>query len=1021
MKPSFFRTELKFSIWMATLVVVILIFLLALTVNNAREKAIVEQFSRQQATIAGSVANGIEDLIVNIEKSALLLSSLHCGEYTAPPETARSLQAIYDFLLGKIQIIAALNEEGTVICGYPDSHMKGIVGNSFKEYPFFEKMKASRKPYIGKPIIREVDHAEGYDAETDSIVIGVPKWNKEGAFTGAVLATISIQTIVDRYMGPARGLSPNDFFLVDENGTVISNSNPDIIGATARITEGTVTVPIDEYFPRENKGYGISLHRNNQGKTKKIIIGYAPIRMSENLWSFAVVTPYDKVILLLRKTSGNIMLGALGLIIAVIITGVSIARSSARSVRFMEQLKRLQEREEWQGRLLREKKTIEGITEGSPIPTFVINREHRIILWNRACAELTGYGAEEMIGTDRHYHPFYKQKRPLIADFIIDQDIEGLEKCYKKQGITKSKSVEGAYEARDLFKGLDGKSRHLYFLAAPIYDEKGEITAVIETLQDVSNEVAMANNLREYAETIQREKKTIEGITEGSPIPTFVLNREHKIILWNRACAELTGYGAEEMIGTDRHYHPFYNEKRPVIADFIIDQDIGGLENYYGTKKIRKSERVKGAYEATDFFKNLGGKDRHLYFLAAPIYDDKREITAVIETLQDISAEREMAQNLRKFAENLQRELTENINLRKEIEELYNYLQSIVDNLPEKIFDISGDGIINFVSRDIKKERAAGADSSEIKGKHFTDFVEPEHREYVLEKWEAAKKGIFLPYELEVTARDRSRRSLLITPSPVKGTDRYVLVQRDVTELKNLEKKYYESQKLAAVGQLSAGIAHEVRNPLSSIKMSLQILEKRIKPSGNDLKRFRIAQREVEHLEKLVNDVLIFARPSAPKKEPSDIKGILDHALAMAEKSLSDKRIKVIKRFEKKIPLIESDPAMLEQTFLNVYHNAIDAMETEGTLLISAKRLSHDKEHVIVEIDDNGCGIDKEDLAHLFNPFFTKKRYGTGLGLSQVKKIIELHGGTVEILSKRGEGTRFRVTLPIGTKNPNEN
>jgi PAS domain S-box-containing protein len=1001
---------------MATLVVIILIILLALTVNNAREKAIVEQFSRQQATIAGSVANGIEDLIVNIEKTSLLLSRLHCGEDTTPPETVESIQAIYDFLLGKVQMIATLDEEGTVICGYPDSHMEGVVGKSFKEYPFFQKMKVTLKPYTGKPIIREDGIAKDTDIETDSIVIGVPKWNNEGTFTGAVLATISIQTIVDRYMGPAGGISPNDFLMVDENHTTIINSNPHIIGATARVTEGTVTVPINEFFSRGKKGYGVSLFRNSQDKAKKSIVGYAPIHMGENLWSFAVVTPYDRVILLLRKTSGNIMLGAFGLIIAVIITGISIARSSARSVRFMEQLKRLQEREQWQGRLLRGKKTIEGITEGSPIPTFVINREHKIILWNRACAELTGYGAEEMIGTDRHYQPFYNQKRPVIADFIIDQDIEGLENYYGKKEVRKSERVKGAYEARDFFKGPDGKGRHLYFLAAPIYDEKGEITAVIETLQDISNEIEMANNLREYAETIQREKKTIEGITEGSPIPTFVLDREHKIILWNRACAELTGYGAEEMIGTDRHYHPFYNQKRPVIADFIIDQDIEGLENYYGKKEVRKSERVKGAYEATDFFKNLGGKDRHLFFLAAPIYDEKGKITAVIETLQDISKENEMARNLRKFAENLQRELTENINLRKEIEELYNYLQSIVDNLPEKIFDLSGDGIINFVSRDIKKER--GVASREIKGTHFADFVEPEHREYVLEKWEAAKRGIFLPYELEVTARDGSRRSLLITPSPVKGTDRYVLVQRDVTQWKNLEKKYYESQKLAAVGQLSAGIAHEVRNPLSSIKMSLQILEKRIKPSGNDLKRFKIAQREVEHLEKLVNDVLIFARPSAPKKEPSDIKEILDHALAMAEKSRSDKRIQVIKRFEKKIPPIESDQAMLEQAFLNVYHNAIDAMEAEGVLLISAKRLSGDNEHVVVEIDDNGCGIEKEDLAHLFNPFFTKKRYGTGLGLSQVKKIIELHEGTVEILSKIGEGTRFRVTLPSGEKKP---
>jgi two-component system sensor histidine kinase HydH len=238
-------------------------------------------------------------------------------------------------------------------------------------------------------------------------------------------------------------------------------------------------------------------------------------------------------------------------------------------------------------------------------------------------------------------------------------------------------------------------------------------------------------------------------------------------------------------------------------------------------------------------------------------------------------------------------------------------------------------------------------------------------------------------------------------------------VQRDITEFKNLERKFYESQKLAAVGQLSAGIAHEIRNPLSSIKMSLQILEKRMQPSGNNSKRFRIARREVDHLEKLVNDILIFAKPSDPQKEPSNIKKILEHALAMVEKSISDKGIHIRTRFEENIPLIEVDPAMLEQSFINVYLNAIDAMEAEGTLFVSAKLIDNGDKSVLVEVEDDGCGIDEKDMLHLLNPFFTRKKYGTGLGLTQVKKIIDLHQGALKILSKKGEGTRVMVTLPI--------
>jgi two-component system sensor histidine kinase HydH len=254
----------------------------------------------------------------------------------------------------------------------------------------------------------------------------------------------------------------------------------------------------------------------------------------------------------------------------------------------------------------------------------------------------------------------------------------------------------------------------------------------------------------------------------------------------------------------------------------------------------------------------------------------------------------------------------------------------------------------------------------------------------------------------------------LITTGPIKGTDRYVVVERDVTDLKDLEERYYESQKIAAVGQLSAGIAHEVRNPLSSIKMTLQILEKRLNPQGNDLKRFRIAAREVEHLEKLVSDVLIFAKPAAPVKERMALRRVVEHSLALAEKGLLDKRIQVRTDFTTPVPELAIDPAMLKQALLNLVLNACDAMEPEGTLTVTIAAAETSEGPVEeLEIRDNGCGIEEKDLPHLFNPFFTTKRYGTGLGLTQVKKIVELHQGRIDLFSRVGEGTRVRIRFPL--------
>ncbi|HNS53944.1 MAG TPA: ATP-binding protein, partial [Syntrophales bacterium] len=344
------------------------------------------------------------------------------------------------------------------------------------------------------------------------------------------------------------------------------------------------------------------------------------------------------------------------------------------------------------------------------------------------------------------------------------------------------------------------------------------------------------------------------------------------------------------------------------------------------------------------------------------------------------------------------------------MEELFNFHQSVLDASPDLILVLDADGTLRYMSRDIDPER--GLTAERLKGKHFSEFVAPERREFLEERWAEIRRGVFTPFEIEVAEKDGTKRSLLLTARPIKGTDRLLVLQRDITEFKELENRFYESQKLAAVGQLSAGIAHEVRNPLSSIKMSLQILEKRMNPEGNDLKRFQIARKEVEHLEKLVSDILVFARPTEPDAHLGDLNMCLESSLAMAERGVEEKRIRVQTRLDDRLPPVPFDAAMLQQAFLNIYLNAIDAMGEEGLLTIRT-RLEEERGQAVVEIADNGAGIGEESLPHVFNPFFTTKKYGTGLGLSQVKKIIDQHRGSIEILSRKGEGTRVIITLPL--------
>lgn len=840
-------------IWFASFTVIILIILLALTVNHAREKDMVELFGRQQLAYAQSTAARMADIFIQVGKNVELLSRLESQDKVLSKNNYNDFKIIYSGWEETVDAVVLLDKEGKIKRILPKGAFPVV---NIKEN--FQFIKQKQKQYFKVTLAQKAQTAEIKQKKDWHLVFGYPLWHQEDIFSGAWIVSLSLAAMIEKYEKQTKDNGLGDLWLIDEQGNFIIHPDPFFIGK--RINSFIRNVNGSEIdFSSTQGNYLDSLVWKSAKKEQRNIIAYYPLRFGEKKLFILIASQYSNVILPVRKTFAYTLFSAIMLILVVVVASISFAFREGKRLRIKEEQKRLKEREDWQEKLL-------------------------------------------------------------------------------------------------------------------------------------------------------REKKTIDGIIEGSPIPTFVISKQHKVILWNRACVELTGYSAEDMVGTDKHYIPFYSVKRPVVADLIIDNDIESLNQYYDKKKVRKSEKVVGAYEANDYFENLGGRSRYLYFLAAPIYDEKGEIIAAIETLQDVSRDEELSKSLREYAETLQNELTENIELRREIEELYNYLQSIVKSLPDKIYEMDESGIINYMSRGLKKD--GGSSFREFKGLYFLEFVAPVDRDFVLSHWEEAKKGIYKPYEMEATAKDGRKINLLVTTSPVVGTNRYIVVQRDITEFKNLEKKLYESEKLAALGQLSAGIAHEVRNPLSSIKMSLQILEKRINPAGNDLKRFKIAEKEVEHLEALVNNVLVFAKPIDPKKTSADLAKVLDHAIAMAEKGIADKKI-VLQTEYGNVPPITIDAAMMADAFLNIIRNAIEAVEEQGNILVSLNYSDDTQQSIIVQITDNGCGIDDVDMPYIFNPFFTVKKYGTGLGLSQVKKIIDLHQGVIDIVSKKNEGTTVRIVLPV--------
>jgi len=280
--------------------------------------------------------------------------------------------------------------------------------------------------------------------------------------------------------------------------------------------------------------------------------------------------------------------------------------------------------------------------QGSTIATFLINKNHVVTHWNKACEKLTGYSADQIVGTNHQWKPFRSKERPIMADLILDGVKE--EEVWRYYGTKWKKSdlIDGAFEAEEFFEHLGDNGKWLFFTAAPIKNTQGIIIGAIETLQDkteekISHEERKQNNiaLTEKTRAITASQQIMSQIIQGSTIPTFVIDNNHVLTHWNKALENLTGLPSEEMVGTKDQWKSFYDRKRPSMADVILDQ-ISELEikRLYGTK-WHKSALLEEAYEAEVFFPNLGDRGKWCFFTAAPIRSPEGKIIGAIETIWD--------------------------------------------------------------------------------------------------------------------------------------------------------------------------------------------------------------------------------------------------------------------------------------------------------------------------------------------------------------------------------------------------
>jgi signal transduction histidine kinase len=219
------------------------------------------------------------------------------------------------------------------------------------------------------------------------------------------------------------------------------------------------------------------------------------------------------------------------------------------------------------------------------------------------------------------------------------------------------------------------------------------------------------------------------------------------------------------------------------------------------------------------------------------------------------------------------------------------------------------------------------------------------------------------------------------------------------------------AEHFATLGELAAGLAHEIRNPLAGIAGVLDIASRDLPDTSPARNVMEDAKQEAVQINRILTELLDTARPKPPQFRVSDIVGTVEHAVMFARQQAVTKRITIEFGVKDAPPMVEHDPGQINQVMLNLLLNAIQSMDKPGVVRVSLWQL--DDEMVAISVTDQGKGIAPENLPNIFRPFFTTKGHGTGLGLSLARRMVESHGGTIQVDSTLGQGTQFRVELPI--------
>jgi two-component system sensor histidine kinase HydH len=337
------------------------------------------------------------------------------------------------------------------------------------------------------------------------------------------------------------------------------------------------------------------------------------------------------------------------------------------------------------------------------------------------------------------------------------------------------------------------------------------------------------------------------------------------------------------------------------------------------------------------------------------------------------------------------------------------FSDSLVENMPIGLAAFDSSGTLTAFNQ--TAETTLNRKAAATIGKPAGEILPETLREIFLE---LTSERRIIEREIECTVTEDRTLLLEVIATTLQEDDGaflgYVLLFRDMTEVRRLQQEITRNRSLASLGSLAAGVAHEIRNPLSSLKGFATYFRERYRYNPADRETAEVMITEVDRLNRVISQLLEFARPMTMTLVPTPLSTVIRHALKMVEGQAREKRITIEIELPPEIWEIPLDADRVSQVLMNLFLNAFSAMEAGGTLRVSLTR--QDDRMIRISVSDTGIGIQKEDLPRVFDPYFTTKASGTGLGLPIVQKIIEAHKGKILLSSEPGKGTTATILLP---------